>query len=173
MNALALQDRFRLLLWQHVQKLTIRGNRATGLAPCHEDRSPSFSANLEQGVWYCHTCGKGGGVKDFAQLVGEEWGSSRSESRAAKARRARFQAEQQARAILRRRAEERDLRLCAEHRDLHEQALSCADVLSLFHRHPDLGAEFADVFVETESEYGDTLFRLTVVEAKLNGEVAA
>src|SRR5437667_1906302 len=129
-----LSDRFADLLERYVSRLRIVGTKATGLAPCHDDRSPSFSADLEKLVWYCHACGRGGGVKDLAQVVGEGWNSTRSESRAAKARRARFHAEQQARAILKRRQEARDLELCADHREVHAGALAAAELLGLFHR---------------------------------------
>lgn len=39
-------------------------------APCplHKDRSPSFSLNIESGLWYCHAEARGG---SFAQLVQE------------------------------------------------------------------------------------------------------
>lgn len=169
---MTLREHFLNLLGRHVRELTIRGQRTTGLCPFHPDRHPSFSANLDKCVWHCFPCGRGGGVKDFASAVGEEWSSSRSESRASKARRARFQVEQQARAILERRAEERDKAPCTEHRELYGEALSCADLLSVFYQRHDLAAEFSDVLVDTEREYGAMLFRLTVIEAKLNGEVA-
>lgn len=38
--------------------------------PLHEDRRPSLSLSLEKGVWYCHSCGKGGGVRRLAQMLG-------------------------------------------------------------------------------------------------------
>jgi CHC2 zinc finger len=66
-----LHARFLSLLERHVKSLRITGNKAYGLAPCHDDRSPSFSANLEMGQWFCHSCQIGGGVKKFASLVGE------------------------------------------------------------------------------------------------------
>lgn len=162
---------FQDLLQRYVHKLTIRGPRATGLCPFHEERNPSFSAHIEGGMWHCFGCSASGGVKKFAELVGEPWESTRSESRTAKARRARFQAERQARAILERRAEERDRVLCAEHRELYGEMLAAKDLLSLFHRRPDLAEEFSALAVETEREYGDTLFRLSILEARLDGEV--
>jgi len=61
--------------------------------------------------------------------------------------------------------------LCGEHREVHGEALAAADLLALFWRRPDLAEEFSDVLEEIEREYGDTLFRLTVVEARLDGEV--
>lgn len=38
--------------------------------PLHEDRRASLSLNLTKGVWYCHSCGLGGGVRRLAQLLG-------------------------------------------------------------------------------------------------------
>ncbi len=31
----------------------------------HEDKNPSFSINLEDGLWYCHSCKKGGDIFSF------------------------------------------------------------------------------------------------------------
>jgi hypothetical protein len=66
-----LHTQFLSLLERHVRGLRITGHKAYGLAPCHDDHSPSFSANLEIGQWFCHSCQIGGGVKKFASLVGE------------------------------------------------------------------------------------------------------
>lgn len=169
----ALQQRFVSLLETHVQKLTIRGPRAIGLCPFHLDRDPSFSADFDKGAWYCFGCGKGGGVKAFALAVGEGWGFARSESRAAKARRARFQAEQQARAILTGRAEARDKRLCFEHREVFAEVVAAAGLLALFWRRPDLAAEFPDLVTKTEKEYGAALFKQSILEAQLEGGALA
>ncbi|MBI3302168.1 MAG: hypothetical protein HYZ72_08860, partial [Deltaproteobacteria bacterium] len=68
-----LRPRFLALLERCVGKLRVAGNKATGLAPCHDDRNPSFSADLDRCLWYCHACARGGGVKAFAELVGERW----------------------------------------------------------------------------------------------------
>jgi hypothetical protein len=40
--------RFLDLLIRYILRICIRGNRVTGLAPCHDDRSPSFSADLDK-----------------------------------------------------------------------------------------------------------------------------
>lgn len=167
---IALQTRFADLLQRYIRKLRVTGEKATGCAPCHEDRNPSFSADLTKCVWFCHACGQGGGVKQLAALVGEPWESPQCESRTVKARRARFRAEQQARAILDRRAEERDKQLCAERREVYGEVVALADLLALFHRRPDLADEFNDVLQQTEREYSEVLFQLSVVEARLDGE---
>jgi CHC2-type zinc finger protein len=105
-----LRTRSLSLLERHVHKLVIHGQRATGLCPFHPDRHPSFSADLERSIWHCFPCSRGGGVKDFAVLVGEKWDNAPSKIRFARGQRARLQAEQQARAILQQRKDER----CAE-----------------------------------------------------------
>lgn len=166
------RENFLDLLERHVQKLTLRGTRATGCCPFHDDRHPSFSADLEKCRWHCFGCGRSGGVRDFALLMDEPWTSPRSESLTVKARRARFQAEQQARAILERRAEARDKTLCASHRETNVEALAVADLLALFHRRPDLAEEFPSLLASTENEYGDVLFKASILEARLNGEIA-
>lgn len=38
-----------------------------GFCPFHKDRVPSFSVNLENGLWHCFGCGAAGDVFDFAQ----------------------------------------------------------------------------------------------------------
>lgn len=73
---MTLLNRFLALLERYVQKLRVRGDRAIGCCPFHKDRKPSFSADLAKGVFYCFSCGAGGGVRDFAQRVGEDWTSA-------------------------------------------------------------------------------------------------
>ena len=47
------------------------GSQWKGLCPLHVERSPSFYVHPEKNIWFCHGgCGRGGGVKDFLQLVG-------------------------------------------------------------------------------------------------------
>jgi 5S rRNA maturation endonuclease (ribonuclease M5) len=33
--------------------------------PFHSDSDPSMSVNLDEGTWFCHACGVGGGMRDF------------------------------------------------------------------------------------------------------------
>lgn len=166
---IALQTRFVDLVHRHIVGFTPRNGR--GIVRClfHQEKTPSLSIDLEKAVFYCFGCGAGGGVKKFAELVGEPWDSARHESRAAKARRARWQAEQQARTLLEQRAEERDKALCAEHRELYGEKLVLGDLLACFHRRPDLAEEFTVILQQTEREYGEVLFQLSVVEARLDG----
>lgn len=38
--------------------------------PFHEDSTPSFAINVENGLWICHGCGLKGGLKDFLRYAG-------------------------------------------------------------------------------------------------------
>jgi DNA primase len=41
-------------------RLTRRGKRTTGLCPLHREKSPSFTVDPDQGLFYCFGCGQGG-----------------------------------------------------------------------------------------------------------------
>lgn len=41
-------------------KLEKRGNRMVGLCPIHKEKTPSFSVDPDQGLYYCFGCGAGG-----------------------------------------------------------------------------------------------------------------
>jgi DNA primase len=43
------------------------GARYTGLCPFHEERTPSFSVNPAEKLYYCFGCGKGGDVVKFVE----------------------------------------------------------------------------------------------------------
>jgi DNA primase len=45
------------------------GRRWQGLCPFHAEKSPSFSINAEEGLYYCFGCGKGGDVITFVREV--------------------------------------------------------------------------------------------------------
>jgi hypothetical protein len=47
------------------------GNEWAGRCPLpdHEDRSPSFTANREKNVWFCHGCLRGGDVVELYRLA--------------------------------------------------------------------------------------------------------
>jgi hypothetical protein len=66
-----LLDFFSDLLTRHVRRLVQRGEKLTGLCPFHAEQTPSFTAHLGKGVYYCFGCGAGGGVAAFATAVGE------------------------------------------------------------------------------------------------------
>ena len=48
-------------------RLRRSGARYTGLCPFHEERTPSFSVNAADKLYYCFGCGKGGDVIDFVR----------------------------------------------------------------------------------------------------------
>lgn len=63
-----LGDLFR----QHLDLSPLRG-RGCGTVRCPfhgEDKHPSLSVDLDRGLFHCFSCGVGGGVKKFAELVG-------------------------------------------------------------------------------------------------------
>src|SRR5262249_6498954 len=156
------------LVYKHIPKFIPRNGRGLVLCLFHQEKTPSLSINLEKGVFHCFGCGLSGGVKRFAELVGEPRGNTRSESRATIARRARWQAERQAREILERRKDQKDKVLRYAYRKLNDAAEWLAYLLGLFYRHPDLAEEFAELMSQTEKEYGEVMFRLPIVEARLN-----
>lgn len=49
----------------HVDKLTRRGEQASGLCPFHDDHNPSFSLNVRTGQWICFSCGQEGNWTTF------------------------------------------------------------------------------------------------------------
>lgn len=51
----------------YLKKVTIRGNELKALCPFHEDKDPSFAANLMTGLWMCHGCGRKGNAQTFLQ----------------------------------------------------------------------------------------------------------
>lgn len=99
------------LFARHLDLEPLRGRRR-GSVRCifHEERTPSLSIDLDRGVFYCFGCGAQGGVRRFAELVGESSpGPLRlglQEPEAERGRREVFEAADRARARL---AEWRDV----------------------------------------------------------------
>ncbi len=50
-------------------QLKQQGNRYVGLCPFHKEKTPSFSVDPEQGLYYCFGCKKGGNVFTFLKEV--------------------------------------------------------------------------------------------------------
>ena len=66
-------DEFRDLLAKHSPS-PIKNKREQLIRcplPDHEDRNPSCSVNLDDAVWNCYGCGRGGGVVDLARAVSD------------------------------------------------------------------------------------------------------
>jgi DNA primase len=171
-----MKQRFADLLNRHIHNLTIRYPRAWGLCPFHEDRHPSFSADFEKSVWYCFPCGRGGGVKEFAELLGESWAIAsllRQERRRVAASLRQREAKQKACALLRQREEERLDKIFSEWREVNRDAAHAAELLSLFQRRPDLAEEFSDLAERAEYEYSQSVFKRSLLEARIDQEVSA
>ena len=55
-------------------RLTKRGKRMIGLCPMHKEKTPSFSVDPVQGLFYCFGCGRGGdAIKLHMQLSGDDF----------------------------------------------------------------------------------------------------
>ncbi|MEM1244748.1 MAG: DNA primase [Acidobacteriota bacterium] len=55
-------------------ELTERGGRWVGLCPFHQEKTPSFSIDAEQGLYYCFGCGAGGdAIKFHQELTGDDF----------------------------------------------------------------------------------------------------
>ena len=64
------------LVGDHTQ-LKQRGRRFVGLCPFHKEKTPSFSVDPEQGLYYCFGCGAGGDAIGFhIQITGDEFGET-------------------------------------------------------------------------------------------------
>ncbi|MEJ2367150.1 MAG: DNA primase [Acidobacteriota bacterium] len=50
-------------------RLQRRGRRAFGLCPFHREKTPSFSVDVESGLFYCFGCHKGGDLIQFIQEI--------------------------------------------------------------------------------------------------------
>lgn len=51
-----------------------KGNRFHGLCPFHKEKTPSFSVDSTQGLYYCFGCGAGGdAIKLFMQASGDDF----------------------------------------------------------------------------------------------------
>lgn len=61
----------RDLFSRHLDLSRVRGSR--GVVPCifHKDPTPSLSVDLDRGLFNCFGCGMKGGVRRFAEFVGE------------------------------------------------------------------------------------------------------
>jgi len=58
-----------LAVYQEYVRLTKKGRRSTGLCPFHREKTPSFSVDSENGLFYCFGCHKGGDLIQFVQEV--------------------------------------------------------------------------------------------------------
>ncbi len=55
-------------------RLTRKGKRYEGLCPFHKEKTPSFSVDPDQGLFYCFGCGAGGDtIKLFMEHAGDDF----------------------------------------------------------------------------------------------------
>ena len=55
-------------------RLTKKGRRHQGLCPFHKEKTPSFSVDPEQGLFYCFGCGAGGdAIKLYQEQSGDDF----------------------------------------------------------------------------------------------------
>ncbi|MEJ7845901.1 MAG: DNA primase [Acidimicrobiales bacterium] len=59
---------FVALVSQYAQLKRV-GRRWMGLCPFHAEKSPSFSVNAEDGLWYCHGCQASGDAITFVRQI--------------------------------------------------------------------------------------------------------
>lgn len=67
-----LREEFTHLVQAHVPRARVNGAKVIGCVPWRDDTRPSFSADLDKGVWYDHARQEGGGMKEFKERVGEQ-----------------------------------------------------------------------------------------------------
>jgi len=53
----------------HIKKGKISGDNLVGLCPFHDDKKPSFGANLKTGVYNCLACGEKGNAITFLSKI--------------------------------------------------------------------------------------------------------
>ncbi len=58
-----------LTVYQDYVRLAQRGRRSVGLCPFHKEKTPSFSVDLDNGLFYCFGCHKGGDMIQFVQEI--------------------------------------------------------------------------------------------------------
>ena len=158
------------------QGIYLRGSRGRVKCPFHDGKTAtSLSIDTEKGVFFCFGCGVQGGVKAFAELIGEPQGSPRYNT----CERARFavqarrrEAEAKARAILTRRKDERDDSIWSAWGEANTAAMDAAELLGLFFRHPDLAEEFPHLVEVTESAYAEAVWQKMLAEQRYAGEVS-
>lgn len=56
-----------LAVYQDYVRLQRKGRRSLGLCPFHKEKTPSFSVDGDNGLFYCFGCHKGGDVIQFVQ----------------------------------------------------------------------------------------------------------
>jgi DNA primase len=77
----AMQDLVETALGHPVRSY---GENAMARCPLHEDRTPSLSVNLTNGLWMCFSCSEKGGLAKLARICGGELDEAEAAIRTAK-----------------------------------------------------------------------------------------
>jgi len=56
-------------LYSEYLRLRKKGNRYFALCPFHQEKTPSFHINVQNGLWHCFGCGEGGNVFQFIERI--------------------------------------------------------------------------------------------------------
>ena len=56
-------------LYSEYLRLHKKGNRFFALCPFHQEKTPSFHINMQNGLWHCFGCGEGGNVFQFIERM--------------------------------------------------------------------------------------------------------
>ncbi|MEV4422101.1 DNA primase, partial [Patulibacter sp. NPDC049589] len=60
---------FATLIEQRVELRRAGTGRMTGLCPFHDERTPSFSVNVDEKLFHCFGCGEGGDLFKYVELI--------------------------------------------------------------------------------------------------------
>jgi 5S rRNA maturation endonuclease (ribonuclease M5) len=63
------QDNVLELCERHGLQMKKNGREYSCRCPFHDDKNPSFTCNPEKNVWYCHSCGDGGGARKLKEML--------------------------------------------------------------------------------------------------------
>ena len=160
-----MREYFFSLLNKHVEQLWVRGWRIAGICPFHDEDTPSFSANVERGIWQCFGCGKTGGIRDFAIETGEKWPPEKWVSKG-RSRGLRWQSRSKPTFWASR--DERDKTLA--HCVYGQREMITAKLLEFFYTHPIMTQRFPDIVVTTEERYADAILKQQILFHELHGE---
>lgn len=58
-----------MIIYQDYVRLNIKGRRGVALCPFHREKTPSFTVDLDSGLFYCFGCHKGGDIIKFIEEI--------------------------------------------------------------------------------------------------------
>src|ERR1039457_5820418 len=57
------------VIGEYLQLRSAGGDSLKGLCPFHDEKTPSFNVTPSRGLYYCFSCGEGGDVIKFVQMI--------------------------------------------------------------------------------------------------------